>query len=277
MTNDDQRDFWSDQAGPTWVARQQAMDAQLAPVLDLVLNRANLHPGLNVLDIGCGAGESTCRAAERSGSVCGVDISPSLLAAARRRADGVKGVRFLLADAQVHAFDPGAFDVMISRFGTMFFDDFEAAFANIARALTAGGRMVFATWGQIPENPYFTLPAAVAKAQIGAVPRTDPDEPGPFALRDSARVERILGSAGLTQITAEEVSMTLTPPGTRADVAALMCDIGPAQRALSHFEVGSDGRAALADALEQALIPYDTDVGVRIPALINLFTAQKPT
>ena len=276
MTNDDQREFWSDQAGPTWVARQRAMDAQLAPVLDALLTRADLRPGMHVLDIGCGAGQSTLRAADRTGSALGVDISSSLLDAARRQAGDVEGVRFLLADAQDHDFDADAFDAMISRFGTMFFGDFAAAFTNIARALKPGARIAFATWGQIAENPYFTLPAGIAKTHIGAVPKSDPDEPGPFALRDVARVSRILDAAGFVDETAEQVPLELTPPGTRSEVATLMCDIGPAQRALSHFEADPEQRQMLEAAIADALVPYETDTGIRLPALINFFTAQKP-
>jgi ubiquinone/menaquinone biosynthesis C-methylase UbiE len=60
-----------------------------------------------------------------------------MLAEARRRAstEGLTNVEFLRADAQVHAFDTATFDVAISRFGSMFFSDRPAAFANIASAL----------------------------------------------------------------------------------------------------------------------------------------------
>ena len=59
---------------------------------------------------------------------------------ARRRAaeEGVTNVTFEQADAQIHPFEPGAFDVAISRTGAMFFGDHAAAFTNIGRALRSG-------------------------------------------------------------------------------------------------------------------------------------------
>ncbi|KIN61018.1 Methyltransferase, UbiE/COQ5 family [Sulfitobacter noctilucae] len=277
--NTDQAEFWSDQAGPIWAAQMAAMDRTLAPVLDSVLNRAALETGEQVLDIGCGAGTSTLEAASLvgpKGRATGVDISTTLLDVARRRSDGTDTVGFELADAQTHRFEAGRFDCVMSRFGVMFFDDFNAAFNNIAMALRSGGRMVFATWGAIPDNPYFTMPAGMAKQLLGPVPKSDPDAPGPFALRDPDRVVSMLTRAGLTDISAKVVALDLTPPGERREVADLLCDIGPAQRALDYFEADAAQRSALLDALTEALLPYQTAEGVRIPASINFFIATKP-
>jgi SAM-dependent methyltransferase len=277
--NADQQTFWTDQAGPTWAAQMVAMDDQLAPVLDQLFQRAKLQSGEDVLDIGCGAGTSTLQAARfvgPSGTVLGADISATLLDVAKVRAKALGNIKFLMADAQTHAFETACYDCLISRFGVMFFNDPPAAFANMAKALRPDGRMVFATWGAIPENPYFTLPAKVAKDVIGAVPKTDPDAPGPFAFRDPTRVNAILTAAGLADIEAQEVTLALTPKGDAATVAALMCEIGPAQRALSHFEVDAAGRTRLVHALTEALAALQTPDGIRIPARINFYTARKP-
>ncbi|MFK7835787.1 MAG: class I SAM-dependent methyltransferase [Sulfitobacter sp.] len=277
--NTDQAEFWTDQAGPTWVAQMDAMDAALAPVLTAVLARAAVSEGDHVLDVGCGAGTSTFAAAALAGAnghVCGVDISQTLLDAAETRNTGARPARFLLADAQSHGFAPDQFDLLMSRFGVMFFEDSVAAFANMARALKPGGRMAFATWGAIPENPYFTLPARIAKDLLGPVPKSDPDAPGPFAFREIPRVLDILEQAGFDKINGEATSMLLTPPGSTQEVADLMCEIGPAQRALSFFEADATDRAKLTEALAQALAPYQTTDGIRLPAVINLFEARKP-
>ena len=276
--NADQRDFWSERAGPVWVARMQAMDAALAPVLEAVLEAADLREGQRVLDIGCGAGTSTLAAAERVGAegmACGLDISDRLLAAAQDRADGLDHARFLLADAQTHDFGAARFDCLMSRFGVMFFDDFDAAFANLHSALRGGGGVAIATWGTIPENPYFTLPARVAREVLGPVPKSDPDAPGPFALRDPERVRAILEGAGFEDVRVEERRMMLTPPGDARQVTDLMCDIGPAQSAISHHGADSDQQQRLRDALAGALAQFGTADGIRIPALINIVTARK--
>ena len=277
--NADQQTYWSDKAGPYWVARMAPMDQTLGPVLDAVLAAAALTPGDQVLDIGCGAGTSTIAAAQQvgpSGQVVGVDISESLLAKARQIAEGTPQAGFLLADAQTHAFDDGHIDCILSRFGVMFFDDPEAAFINMAKALRPGGRMAFASWGAISENPYFTLPARTATGIFGPVPKTDPDDPGPFAFRETARVTGILEAAGMVDIDAKELPMDLTPPGDAAAVADVLCDIGSAHRILTHFEATPDMRAQLVAALAEALQVFETEQGLRIPALINIFTARKP-
>ncbi|QFT59903.1 Demethylmenaquinone methyltransferase [Sulfitobacter sp. THAF37] len=277
MSNTEQQDFWTDEAGPTWVARMQTMDRTLAPVLDRVLADAELQAGDRVLDIGCGAGTSTVAAARQvgdAGGACGLDISRSLLDHARGLAADHKNVSFVLGDAQTHDFGPDRFDAMISRFGVMFFADTTAAFANIAGGLRPGARLTFATWGEIAENPYFTMPAGIAKQVIGAPPKTDPEAPGPFAMRDTRKVVAQLGGAGLRDIAASEVTLPLTPPGDAQKVAELMCDIGPAHRALTHFEAGPQERARLCNALAEGLAPYATPDGIRIPALINIFTAR---
>lgn len=277
MSNTEQQEFWTDDAGPIWVAQQRAMDTALAPVLDAVLTRADIGTGAKVLDIGCGAGTSTLAAAQRtgaSGAAHGFDISATLLDRARTLAQDIPQAAFTQADAQTHPFEADQYDLMISRFGVMFFNDTDAAFANLARALKPGGRMVFAAWGAIGQNPFFTMPAGIAKTQIGAVPKSDPDAPGPFAMRKPARVTAMLRGAGLSHITAEEVEIALTPSGDAQEVAHLMCQIGPAQAALSHFEAGAADRARLIAALTDGMAPFQTPDGIRIPSLINLFTAQ---
>ncbi len=277
-TNADQRAFWSDQAGPLWVAQMARMDAALFPVLDLVLQHAEIAAGERVLDIGCGAGTSTLAAAELTGTaghVEGFDISDSLLTLARQRADGLPNVNFSHGDAQTHAFAASQASCMISRFGVMFFDNTTAALANMAKALVPGGRMVFATWGDIPENPYFTLPARTVRDVLGTPPKTDPDAPGPFALRDTGKVKEMFQAAGIGDIEAIEVSLDLTPQGDATDVAALMCQIGPAQSALAHFEADEAARAQLQAAISDALSIYQRPEGIRIPALINIFRARK--
>ena len=276
--NADQKDYWSAQAGPIWAAQQARMDALLAPVLDQVLTRAALTHGMSVLDIGCGAGTSTFAAGDRVGAegrAIGLDISTTLLSIAEDRRDPAGPVSFLEADAQVHPFEP-IFDRLISRFGVMFFDSFDAAFANMARALRPGARLVFATWGPIPDNPYFTLPAQVAKEVLGPLPKSEPDAPGPFALREVDRVLPLLTGAALTEITADTQEVLLTPPGNVAEVVDLLCQIGPANRALAHWEADSAQTAALKSALSDALIQFETAQGFAIPAKLNFFEAVKP-
>ncbi|MEM8692490.1 MAG: methyltransferase domain-containing protein [Pseudomonadota bacterium] len=278
MSNADQAEFWTDVAGHKWVTHQHGMDATLAPVLDLVLAEADLQTGEHVLDIGCGAGTSTFAAADYvgdQGRVTGLDISPTLLKHARTQAADKPQARFVQADAQTHAFDH-AYDVMISRFGVMFFADTTAAFANITKGLKSCARMIMAAWGPAPQNPWFMDAAAVASDVMGKPPKTDRTLPGPFAFEDAQRVVRMLEAAGLQDVKCDAKSLHLTPSGSAYDVALQSTHIGPAQSILSLFEGNEADRMRIAKTLANTFASYGTADGLRIPAVINLITARAP-
>ncbi|NNE51895.1 MAG: methyltransferase domain-containing protein [Sulfitobacter sp.] len=278
-TKEDQAIFWDKQAGPKWVRQGEGMDALLNPVQQALLDRAAPLQGESVLDVGCGGGSSTIAAGGRvgpRGTVLGADVSATLLDLARRRvaAAGTDQVRFDHCDAETHPFEARSFDLMISRFGVMFFENSAAAFANMARALKSGGRMAFAAWGDIPANPYFTLPAAVSRQVFGgSPPKSDPDGPGPFAFRDPARILDILDRAGLQEGHVQVAEIELTAPGGAEAAADLMLEIGPAEAAINHFEADAEARAAVREGIVAALRPYERDGTVFIPAQINIATA----
>lgn len=273
----DQREFWTDQAGPAWVTQQAQMDRLLSPVLDEVLARAGIKTGEAVLDIGCGAGTSSARAAEivgPDGYVLGADISETLLNVARTQASDVQHLEFALADAATHAFDLARFDHLISRFGVMFFDDSEGAFRNMVAALKPGAKLSFATWGQVPENPYFTFAAKAARTVLGPIPKTDPDAPGPFAFRAPEMVLNLLTNTGFAEAEVEVVSLTLPALGGLEEFVDLCCSIGPAQSALVFHKATPEQAEALKAELKAVYAQFMSEDGVNIPAQINFFTAR---
>ena len=150
MPNSDQSRSWNGPTGEHWAAEAERYDAMLAPFVGPIVAAAAPQPGEAVLDVGCGNGALALAFAEQvapGGRVTGVDLSEPMLAEARRRADaaGRGDVTFVRADAQTAAL-PGPFDVVVSRFGVMFFDDPTAAFTNLAASLRPGGRIVFVCW-----------------------------------------------------------------------------------------------------------------------------------
>jgi ubiquinone/menaquinone biosynthesis C-methylase UbiE len=128
-----------------------------------------------VLDIGCGTGETTRQAAlvASGDDALGVDIDAGMIARARELTDreGVPNVRFEVGDAQAHPFLSGAFDIAISRFGTMFFSDPETAFRNSARAVRVGGRLVMMVWQAHDRNEW----AVAIDQALGVGEVADPD------------------------------------------------------------------------------------------------------
>jgi SAM-dependent methyltransferase len=182
------------------VAYPSGYDAELRRHNALLRRAAAVRPSDHVLDIGCGGGLTTRQAAQAAseGSALGVDVSEAAVSSARSVAlsQGVRNVSFEQADAQVHPFAPARFDLVISRFGTMFFGDPAAAFANIGRALRPGGRLAMAVWQARADNEWV---GAVARALADA-PLPDLPGPDPFSLADPAVVRELLGAAGFTDI-----------------------------------------------------------------------------
>jgi SAM-dependent methyltransferase len=164
-----------------------------------------INPGDAVVDIGCGTGLTTREAARAAapGRVVGIDVSERMIERAREltKAERLDNVRYELGDAQVHRFDPAGFDVAISRFGTMFFSDPAAAFANIAAALRPEARLVLLVWQRFEHNEW----ARAIDAALGDA--AQPPQPGsdPFSLGDAEATARILEGAGFEGICVEDV------------------------------------------------------------------------
>ncbi len=178
-------------------------DAELRPHNELFRAAARVGSRDRVLDIGCGAGQSTREAAHAAvdGSVVGVDLSAPMLERARRLGDeqGLSNITFLRADAQVHRFPPARFDLCVSRFGTMFFADPVAAFTNIGRALRPGARLVLLVWQDRDRNEWAS---AIRRSLTAATAAPTPPAggPGPFSLADPAVTRGILTAAGFTRV-----------------------------------------------------------------------------
>jgi SAM-dependent methyltransferase len=162
----------------------------------------------HVLDVGCGTGQTTRQAARTAtaGGALGVDLSAPMIDRARAlaQAEGLRNVTFERADAQVHRFPPERFDLTISRFGTMFFDDPVAAFANIGRALRPAGRLVMMVWQGHERNEWDVAIRRSLEGSEGPAAAA-PAGPDPFSLADPAAVAGILDAAGFAEVTFTDV------------------------------------------------------------------------
>ena len=278
-TNADQAEYWGrSPGGQKWITLEDQLDAAMAPVLDLVIARADLQPGQRVLDIGCGTGASVLAAARAvgpEGHVLAADISDLLLSRARERTAGLTNVAFVNADAQMHPFAPDDRDAVISRFGVMFFDDPTAAFANMARSLKPGGTMTFAAWGALDRNPWFTIPHVAAMDRLGRPPRTDRNAPGPLAFHDTDRVLGLFRDAGLAA-EVDVVDLKLTLPGGPDEAAGLVMQVGPAVRTIAHFNGTPEDAAAIRAVIRAQFAEMGSADPVLLPARINLYRARRP-
>lgn len=275
------REGWSI-GGASWVANQRTFDAVLGPCADAVLDAAQLAAGQRVLDIGCGFGTLLEAAAGAGATPVGVDISDTMVAAARKRAPQAV---VLQADAQTEDLRDGpaggGFDRVVSRFGVMFFADPTAAFTNIRRACVPGARLAFVCWRE-GENPMFTLGTDVLLARLDPQPEADPGAPGPVALGDPDRVRRILGDAGWVDVEVRAVDTVADygfagTDGVEERLGVILSgSTGRAARAELEPRIGEQGWAALVDDVRTELRAHLVDGVVRFPAHTWVVTAGNP-
>jgi SAM-dependent methyltransferase len=278
--NEAMQRYWNEVAGPRWVGRQEAQEARNVEMLEQLLAAAAPAPGERVLDIGCGTGVTTvpyAQAVGPSGHVTAVDISRPMLEAARRRVDehGLTNIELILADAQVHAFEPDAFDLLTSRLGVMFFADPVAAFRNLIRALRPGGRLVMAVWATIDENTHWKIPFEIAVRHLGSPAPQPPHAPGPHVFGDRDYLRGMLDAAGFGAIAIEARHFDV-----RGDTAAAMAEhatqSGLVQRLIDEKQAGETARLAIVGDIETAFSRYATSEGVRLPATFLLVSARRP-
>ena len=183
-------------------------DAELRRHHEVLRRACGIQSRDHVLDIGCGTGQTTRQAARTAqlGSALGVDVSAPAIARARELAQAgqFRNVAFECADAQVYRFPPGGFDLAISRFGTMFFNEPAAAFTNIRRALRPHGRLVMMVWQAHDLNEW---DVAIRQSLGGSdTPAAlDPPAPDPFSLADPQAVTDVLETAGFVDVTFTDV------------------------------------------------------------------------
>ena len=278
MSNDEQIDYWNGKAGEIWARMQERMDRTLSPVTAALLTLAAPQPGENILDIGCGTGETTLAlagAAGDAGTVLGIDVSEPMLARARERAEELLSeADFRHADAATFAED-NDFDLLISRFGVMFFNDPTAAFANLHARAAFTARLCFACWQQPSENLWATLPMQTLAHLLPPMPPSDPLAPGPFAFADASRIEKMLGDAGWQDIAIQALPFTMVVgEGDDPIAAAVLFNmrIGPAARLIR--EAGQDVQEPAKAALAATLAGYLVDDQVRLPGAVWLVSAR---
>ena len=276
--NEDQRARWNGIDGEYWASNQDRLDRTLAPVTGPLLAFAAPRAGTTVIDVGCGCGATSvelARAVGPSGRVVGIDVSGPMLALAAERLRPFANATCLLGDAaELPLGDLGA-ELIVSRFGVMFFGDPVAAFANLRTGLAAGGRLRFACWRPIQENPWLQIPLHAIYEHAPRLPKPDPEEPGPFSFSDTARVTRILTAAGFTapSFTPLDIQMDIAAGGTLEDAVIQSSAMGPAKRALADHP--DYIRAAAMESIRCALTPYASGAGVKLPGAVWLVAADR--
>jgi SAM-dependent methyltransferase len=277
QTDDEQEKLWNGVAGRGWVEAQELLDRLFKPFEDLLVEAVSAGSVSRVLDVGCGTGGTTLAVARllgAKGRCTGIDISDPMLAAARTRAEQESmPASFIRANAQTHAFEPASFDMIISRFGVMFFDDSVRAFANLRRAARDDAGLRFIAWRSAVENPFMTTAERAAAPLLPNLPARRPDAPGQFAFADRRRVHGILEESGWAGIDIRPIDVACTLP--EQELVRNVSRLGPLGRIL--HETDEQTRKEVLATVRAAFDPYVHDAEVRFTAACWMVSARAPS
>lgn len=232
MNNDEMTALWNGTAGAAWIESQTMLDELFRPFEALLVREA--MGATRVLDVGCGTGATTLaigQALAGMGSCLGVDVSAPMVARAKERVGPLRNVEFACADAGVHRFEPGSFDLIVSRFGVMFFSDPVAAFANLLAATRPGARLNAIAWRSPAENPFMTAAERAAAPLLPSLAAArKPNAPGQFAFADGDRVRGLLEQAGWATVEVRRLDVECAMPS--AALTGYLTRMGPLGQAL---------------------------------------------
>ncbi|MFC9325255.1 class I SAM-dependent methyltransferase [Kitasatospora sp. NPDC057015] len=277
VVNTEQAQAWNGYEGQHWADHHDRWQAVNEGFDEHLFTAAAIGPDDRVLDIGCGTGRTTRSAARRAPGVraLGLDLSAPMLARARAATadDDPADVAFVQGDAQVFAFPPASFDVVVSRFATMFFSDPVAAFTNVRTALRPGGRLALVCMGDPDRNDWLRALFAL-RPHLPLPPLPSLGDPGMFSLADPARIREVLSGAGYSQIDSTAVEAPMHWGRDAADAARFLLGSGPAHHLLARVDAATARRAE--EALTAALRPHAGPDGVRLRGSARLVTAVAP-
>ena len=251
--------FWNEVLAPKFIRFKHVLVDGLSHHSEAVFPSLPVREGDQVLDVGCGFGDTALKLAARvgpTGSVVGIDCCDAFLDYARAevRARNVKNVTFVRGDAEI-ALPTNQFDFVFARFGTMFFANPVAGLRNMRRALKPGGRMAHIVWRDRADNPWLSMAKDVVLRFLP--PPGDQAQtcgPGPFSMSDEGVVRAMMKSAGYEQVELRRVDAPVLVGKDVQDAIAFQLAIGPAGEVFR--EAGPEAerkRAEIEAALEEAI------------------------
>ncbi|RQO37162.1 SAM-dependent methyltransferase [Herminiimonas sp. KBW02] len=252
--NTEQTKIWNGDAGRAWVETQQLIEQMFQEIATMLV--CDISAASQVLDVGCGTGSTSAAASRQLGvqGLCtGIDISQQMINVAQT-AVSEQGLttRFICGDAQRYIFAPASFDLIISRFGVMFFDDPVAAFANLKQAARRHAELRFIAWRSADENPFMTTAERVGSSLLPHMPIRKPDEPGQFAFANKERMTDILQASGWTGVNVAAIDVPCS--FAEKDLLLYLSRMGPLGRVLQQED--EQTRSSVIKIVRRAFEPY---------------------
>ncbi|MFE2941510.1 class I SAM-dependent methyltransferase [Streptomyces sp. NPDC059255] len=278
VVNTEQAQAWNGPEGTHWARNQDRWNAVNEGFNESLLDASGVAGDHQLLDIGCGTGQTTRLAALRAprGRALGLDLSGPMLDEARTRAEreGIPNAVFEQGDAQTYPFGTGTFDTVLSRYGVMFFADPVAAFSNIGRALRPGGRLAFVCPADAALNGWVGAMESLRDLlPVGDFGR--PGLPGMFSLALPDRVRHVLATAGFSGIAINQAQAYGTWGRDAEDAAEFLLRTGPGRHLMEQVDAATRLRARR--TLEDHVRTHEaTDGTVRLRSTSWLVTADRP-
>ena len=220
-----------------------------APLFERVLGVVGAGPGTSLLDVGCGSGYALRLAADAGCAVTGLDITPELLAIAAERAPEATLVH---GGLDALPFDDQMFDIVVGFNAFPFADDPAHAVREAARVVRPGGVVAATTFAEPGRNESTALHLALEPLRAT---RTDSGEHHPYVLSEPGGLERLLGDAGLSELTAGEVPLVWAHATVDEAVRAVLASGGGA------MAIEAAGEQAAREALTAAVAPFTDSAG----------------
>jgi ubiquinone/menaquinone biosynthesis C-methylase UbiE len=269
----DQAALWNGPSGQAWIDGQVLLDGMFRDFERILVDEVAAQDARRVLDVGCGTGATTLAIAKRigpGGRSVGVDISAPMIAVARARAAKERSTaEFVVADAGSDDLGAAGFDLLVSRFGVMFFEDPQRAFMRLRRHVRAGGAMRCIAWRHAAENPFMTTAERAAAPLLPSMPVRKAEGPGQFAFADSHQVSRLLEAAGWRDVELRPLDIECRFPETA--LVPYLTRLGPVGMALRDADEAT--RQRLVGTLRAAFDPYVRGDEVRFIAACWMLVA----
>ena len=217
--------YWNEKSVSPWIKYNNEMNYKFENINKILFENINLKKNQSILDIGCGAGQTSYTAKKKvgtNGTITAVDISTPLLNLFKKKYKNIKNLACLRKDIQKTRFKESIFDHAISRFGVMFFEYPLRAFTNTSQALKKDGSFTFVCWRNFRCNQFFTISAnSVKKKAKIDIPEFN-NKPGPFSLKDKSYIQTLLKQSGFRKIIIDNIITKLKISKIKTETDILM-------------------------------------------------------
>jgi ubiquinone/menaquinone biosynthesis C-methylase UbiE len=273
------REEWDDKRTvEAWRRWRTQFRVQTAEVTRLILQAAEIAPGMQVLDIASGTGEplrSVAKIVGPAGHVTSTDLSASMLRVAEESAteDNLHNITYQQADAHALPFADNSFDRITCRWGVMYFGDPQQALSEIRRVLKRGGKVAFTAWGPLEENPFMigSLGPLFKRVQV---PPPPPGAPTPFKYAAHGSLTVALEGVGFKDVAEETEQVSFPWPGSPENLWEHFQDVAAPFRPIIE-SLSLEERKSATEEIQATYRQFYDGQQINMPAVIVVASAVK--